>query len=251
MSAPQRDEAQRTMGWLGELVRNWGPAIAAVLLIRAFIFEPFRIPSGSMLPTLLIGDQVLVTKYSYGIWLPWLNKELVDLGDPARGDIIVFRYPLDPRQNYIKRVVGIPGDHIRVVNNQITLNGAVQERDYTGRYASFDDRCAERDTKHYVELLDGLHHHVLTNTGFGSTLANHPPRGSSQREIVVPPGNVFVMGDNRDNSEDSRKWGFVRFDQIKGKARFVWLSWDSCAPPTEVIRTDRFFHDLYHPPEAL
>lgn len=238
--------------WFVELIYNWAPAILAVLFIRAFIFEPFRIPSGSMIPTLQIGDHVAVTKFSYGVWLPFLQKELIDLGDPARGDVIVFRYPLDPSVNYIKRVVAIPGDRIRVENNQITLNGEVQARDYTGRYAAIDDSCREREAKHYVEHLKGVDHHVLTSPSFGSPLANFPPRGAAEGEVVVPPGHVFVMGDNRDNSEDSRKWGFVRFDQIKGKAHLIWLSWNSCASePTQIIRADRFFLDLYEAPGAL
>lgn len=233
--------AERERGWFVETLAAWGPAILAVLLIRAFIFEPFRIPSGSMVPTLLIGDQVLVTKYSYGIWLPFVDYELVDLGDPERGDVVVFRYPRDPSLNYIKRVVAIPGDTISVRDNRITLNGQPQPVVPWPEQASFDfvdDRCRSRPMQFWRETLDGLEHAILTSP-IGANL--------SQQEITVPPDHVFVMGDNRDNSEDSRSWGFVRFDQIKGKARFVWLSWGSC-PGDEGTRVDRMFHGLYGSP---
>ena len=225
--------------WLLDVAYTWGPAIIAVLLIRTFIFEPFRIPSGSMVPSLQIGDHVLVTKFSYGVWLPFTGVELLDLGDPARGDIIVFKYPKNPRLNYIKRVVGIPGDKVRVANNQIFIDGEAQERSFVDKYDFIDDNCNVRRTRRYVENLDGVVHDILTNSGLGpGLLANHS-------EITVPEGHVFVMGDNRDNSEDSRRWGFVRFDQIKGKAHFVWLSWNSCEGDIGRIRTERFFHMLY------
>lgn len=236
------DEPSGRMSWLREFVRAWAPAILVVLFIRAFIFEPFRIPSGSMVPSLLIGDHVLVTKFSYGVWLPVVRKELVDLGDPERGDIIVFRYPEDERLNYIKRVVAIPGDRVKVRNNQIFLNDEAQARTYVGRYEWIDDDCRPHSAKRYVEELGAVPHEKLTNSGLGGLLA-------SVNEVTVPPGHVFVMGDNRDNSEDSRRWSFVRFDQIKGKAHFVWLSWDRCAGSYGELRTDRFFHGLYQEPD--
>lgn len=245
-AAEEKNEAEERAGgrmaWLGEVVRAWGPAILAVILIRAFIFEPFRIPSGSMVPTLQIGDHVLVTRFSYGIWLPFLRKELVDLGDPERGDIIVFRYPRDESMHYIKRVVAIPGDTIRVQNNQVILNGVPQEREYVGRVEWIDSDCRPHRAKRYIETIGEISHDKLTDDGLGSMLAN------MSREITVPPGHVFVMGDNRDNSEDSRQWSFVRFDQIKGKAHFVWLSWDRCAGGFGELRMDRFFHNLYEKP---
>ena len=254
------------LGWMRELFAAWGPAIAAVLLIRAFIFEPFKIPSGSMVPTLLVGDHVLVTKFSYGVWLrnfwiwlptydngfglygihvPMPTIELLDLSDPDRGDVIVFRYPRDETINYIKRVVAVPGDRIRVENNKIFINDVAQVQDKLGTFNDVDSLCTPRPANHWNEHLTRsggtvLDHEVLTSTGLGGALAN-------KGEVTVPEGQVFAMGDNRDNSEDSRRWGFVRYDQIKGKAHFVWLSWDSCGAGSP-IRFDRFFRSLYTPP---
>jgi len=237
-----------------EVLRTWGPALLAVLMIRTFIFEPFKIPSGSMAPTLQIGDHVVVNKSSYGLWVPysfvdvpylesaWVlpRVELIDWGDPERGDIIVFRYPRNEAVNYIKRVVAIPGDKIKVKDNQIILNGEPQERTFIDAYEFVDDRCNSMRTKRYVEDLDGLEHEVLTSASMPGRLAN------MSKEIVIPEGHVFVMGDNRDNSEDSRAWKFVRYDQIKGKAHFVWFSLASCGGFK--VRTDRVFEGLYGEP---
>ncbi|MBW1878723.1 MAG: signal peptidase I [Deltaproteobacteria bacterium] len=233
------DESRGLMGVIRELFRTWGPAILAVILIRTFIFEPYRIPSGSMVPTLLIGDHVLVSKYSYGIWLPFTETELVDLGDPERGDILVFRFPRDPRLTYIKRVVAIRGDKLRVRNNRLYINNEPQPAVPDGTFEFIDDQCRHIPSQAYVETLSGLPHTMLTSgTGTGGRLSDYP-------EITVPEGKVFVMGDNRDHSEDSRAWGFVREDQIKGKAHFVWFSWDSCTGKFGSIRGSRWFTGLY------
>jgi signal peptidase I len=247
------DERPTGMAWVADVARTWLPAILAVLVIRTYVFEPFRIPSGSMVPTLQIGDHVVVNKASYGLWLPitgveipfmelaWVPTrfEVLDWGDPERGDIIVFRFPKNEQVHYIKRVVGIPGDKIRVRNNQIFLNGEEQPRRYVDRYSFVDDNCIEQTTKRYIETLDGHEHEKLTNLGLAGPLGTFP-RGTA--EIEVPEDMVFVMGDNRDNSQDSRSWKFVRYDQIKGKAHFVWFSWDGCGGS---MRPERFFRSLY------
>lgn len=240
-----------------EIVASWAPAILAVILIRLFVFEPFRIPSGSMVPTLLIGDHVFVTKFSYGVWmpfksigipfttlsLPWENVELVDLADPERGDVIVFHYPRDESMTYIKRVIGLPGDRISVSNNQVTLNGERMNRVAMDAYTDLDDTCTPREARAWTQELarsDGsvLRHGELTNIGRPGFLAEYS-------EITVPPETVFVMGDNRDHSQDSRAWGLVRYNQIKGKAHFTWLSWDSCSGYPGSLRLSRMFRSLY------
>ncbi|MCA9567168.1 MAG: signal peptidase I [Myxococcales bacterium] len=242
------------LGRISEGIRSWGPAIFAVLFIRTFVFEPFRIPSGSMVPTLLVGDHVAVTKFSYGIWVPltlvdipfldmaWVvpRYELLKLSDPQRGDIIVFRYPQDESTNYIKRIVGLPGDKLMVRDNQIFVNGVAQPREYTEKYDFVNAACRATKTRRYVEDLGGMKHDILTASGMGGPLADMP-------EIEIPAERYFVMGDNRDFSEDSRRWRFVRPDQIKGKAHLVWLSWDGCSGGTGGIRMDRFFQNLYAP----
>lgn len=258
MAEPQhlRDIDEPREGWR-EILSSWGPAILAVIFIRLFLFEPFRIPSGSMVPTLLIGDHVLVTKFSYGLWLPfksigipfsnygltWDNIELIDWGDPERGDVIVFHYPRDENITFIKRVVGVPGDVIRVVDNQIILNGERQELIDHGDYEDINAACRTRRAKRYTERLlrtDGtvLDHGILTDRVVPGVLSNH-------REITVPPDAVFVMGDNRDQSEDGRRWGMVKYEQIKGKAHFVWLSWDGCEGMFGTLRTSSMFRSLY------
>jgi signal peptidase I len=245
----ERLNQPRGRGWFLEGLQTWGPAILGVLMIRAFLFEPFRIPSSSMVPTLLIGDHVVVSKFAYGVWLHfpfpkrlgWKSIELFDLGDPERGDVIVFRFPKNEADTYIKRVVAIPGDKVRVAGNQVFLGGVPQERVYTDSYEYLDDRCNTRRARHYVETFGEQRHEVLTNIGSGGPL-------SESTEVVVPPGMVFVMGDNRDNSEDSRAWGFVRYDQIKGKAHTIWLSLDFCAGDVYKPRGDRFFRSLYTEP---
>jgi signal peptidase I len=233
---------EKSGSWLWELIRTWAPAVLAVILIRSFVFEPFRIPSGSMVPTLLVGDHVVVTKFSYGIWLriPFTSfaKELVDLGDPKTGDVIVFQYPLDPNVNYIKRVVGVPGDHVKVRNNRIWLNGVEQKTGPAQDYTFIDDDCRADLKRHFHEDLPGVPHSILTNKDFPGALAD-------MDEITVPKDMVFVMGDNRDNSMDSRQWKFVKFAQIKGKAHRIWLSWDGGAGNVGSIRTERFLKSLY------
>lgn len=258
-SSDVEPDVERPRGALAELVETWGPALAAVILIRLFIFEPFRIPSGSMVPSLMIGDFVIVSKFSYGFWLPLKsigipftniglpleNIELVDWGNPDRGDIAVFHYPGNENITYIKRIVAIPGDRIRVIDNQILLNGERLPHRVDGAYDDADARCISRPARHITTELpreDGttLPYSVLTDARSRGALANH-------REVVVPDRHVFVMGDNRDHSEDSRAWGFVSYEQLKGKAHFVWMSWDACSGFPGSLRFDRMPASLYGP----
>lgn len=222
--------------WLWELFITWGPALLVVLVIRSVIAEPFRIPSGSMVPTLEIGDYILVNKFSYGFRVPFTPIQMFKTGEIKRGDIIVFKYPEDPKLDYIKRVVGLPGDEIMVRDNLIYVNGERQERKYLERYDFVDDTCEVESSKMFEEDISGVKHNILTSSLYSSPLANFGPH-------EIPPHNVFVMGDNRDNSSDSRRWGEVPIENIKGRALLIWLSYDHCSGgsmPIGSLRFDRF-----------
>jgi len=225
-------------GWRETLV-TWGPAILAVIFIRSTLASPFRIPSGSMVPTLEIGDHILVSKLSYGLHVPWLDLahgpgflglpfttvEVMSWDDPERGDIVVFKYPPEPAVDYIKRVVGLPGDTVEVRDNVLVLNGVAQDQEYEERYTFTDDGCDSHPTRLLTEDLMGAEHQMLTSTG-RSTLSNYGP-------VTVPDGHYFMMGDNRDHSADSRVWGYVPREYMRGKAKITWFSGDTCAggPP--------------------
>ena len=205
------------------------PVIALVFFLRSFLYEPFKIPSSSMVPTLLVGDLILVNKFTYGIRLPIINKKVIDLNDPQRGDVMVFKYPKDPALDYIKRVVGIPGDKIAYRNKRLTING--QEV----RYESLPDYLDEEHLTYSKQLLEYLNpepHKILNDERAPAYVPN--PESYFQRELcnynaegfscTVPAGYYFVMGDNRDNSLDSRFWGFVPDEYIVGKAFFIWMN---------------------------
>jgi signal peptidase I len=197
-----------------EYARSFFPIILIVLLIRSFLFEPFRIPSDSMMPTLLDGDFIFVNKFTYGLRLPVVNAELVDFGEPRRGDVVVFRLPSDPSTNYIKRLVGLPGDRIAVRNRRLYINDEPQPVVLDGSYEGFGHTGAQIGE----ETLAGVVHRVLYI----------PERPSVDFEGVVPDGHLFFMGDNRDNSRDSRfpEVGFVPEDNVVGKAVRIWLNWN-------------------------
>ncbi|MGK2940393.1 MAG: signal peptidase I [Immundisolibacter sp.] len=198
--------------WWVEYGRSFFPVILAVFLLRSFLVEPFRIPSGSMIPTLAIGDFILVNKFAYGIRLPIIDKKIIEIDSPQRGDVMVFRYPPEPSIDYIKRVIGVPGDRIGYYDKVLYVNGEqVTERD-----------AARSVHEEGMELLR-LPEHLGTHRYDVQWM---PQRPSPQGEVVVPPGQYFVMGDNRDNSKDSRYWGFVPDQNLVGKAFFIWMSWD-------------------------
>ena len=214
-----------------EYGKSFFPVLAIVLILRSFLVEPFQIPSGSMKPTLEIGDFILVNKFAYGIRLPVLETKIIPIGDPQRGDVMVFRYPNDPRINYIKRVVGLPGDRIGYADKQLTVNGHVGERE---RLRTLEDdevpaghplqALAKVDI--YQEQLGDASHEARYKA-----MSQVPPA----REWQVPEGNYFMVGDNRDNSNDSRYWsapemspelwGMVPDSYIVGKAFAVWMHW--------------------------
>jgi signal peptidase I len=203
---------------LVEISRSFFPIILIVLLVRSFVVEPFRIPSGSMMPTLLVGDFILVNKFAYGIRLPVLNSKVIDTGSPERGDIIVFRYPENPRIDYIKRVIGVPGDHIVYRNKQLIINGKPAPQRFVTTYLGEGSGSVMTGARQLKENLLGTEHDILVMPGrnvFGGDF-----------EYVVPQGQYFAMGDNRDNSRDSRAWGTVPEKNLVGEAFMIWMSWD-------------------------
>jgi signal peptidase I len=209
------------------------PVILVVFLLRSFLFEPFKIPSGSMVPTLLVGDLILVNKFHYGVRLPVINKKILSNNDPQRGDVMVFRFPPDPRMDYIKRVVGVPGDEVAYLNQKLTINGQLVAVTAQGEYY---DEDSLRYATQFAEKLGSVEHRILVDPRrlafFGSDDKRFPFRDNcrySAEGVVckVPQGHYFVMGDNRDNSQDSRFWGFVPDENIVGRAFFVWMNFSN------------------------
>jgi signal peptidase I len=238
-----RDPAAQPVPVTVDYARSFFPVAIIVLVVRSFIFEPFRIPSDSMMPTLLDGDFIIVNKYAYGLRLPVINQKFLRIGEPARGDVMVFRYPPDPSINYIKRVVGLPGDRVRVFNDQLIINGQPVPLRFLRRY---DDGCYH-NFRLQSEVL-GQHPHEVLSCQTPEELSV-PPTASCPRQMdrnyecvepevpgepdhgdhgdmIVPPGHYLMIGDNRDNSSDSRYWGFVPEQNIVGKATYIWFNWD-------------------------
>ena len=215
--------------WWVEYGASFFPVILLVFVLRSFIVEPFKIPSGSMIPTLQIGDFILVNKFTYGIRLPVINKKIISIGDPQRGDVMVFRFPEDPSLDYIKRVIGIPGDQVAYQNKRLYINGQPLE---TTRMDDYLHPERLYYSKQFIEKAEGIEHRTLNDDdapGFISDATQFPHRNNCLYNnagviCTVPVGHYFMMGDNRDNSRDSRFWGFVPEENIVGKAFFVWLN---------------------------
>lgn len=206
---PSKDELS-SEPWLIETSKSFFPVLAVVLVLRSFLVEPFQIPSGSMLPTLEVGDFILVNKFTYGLRLPVAGTKVVDLGDPQRGDVMVFKYPENPKINYIKRVVGLPGDVIRYENKMLYINDELVSETQLANLAN---------VKLFEEQLGQIKHKMYEHKRIMSM--------DAQGEWTVPENSYFVMGDNRDNSKDSRYWGFVPDELIVGKAFAIWMQWKS------------------------
>jgi len=201
---------------LVEYAGSFFPVLLVVLVLRSFFFEPFRIPSGSMIPTLLIGDYILVNKFAYGVRLPVVHTKVLDTGEPERGDVAVFRYPADPRLDYIKRVVGLPGDTITYRDKTLFVNGDEVAISGGEPYVSPVSDAVVAGATRRREALGGVEHDILVfDQGF-----------SGDRVYEVPDGHYFMVGDNRDKSNDSRFWGFVPEENLVGKARFIWMHWN-------------------------
>jgi len=207
-----------------EYSRSFFPVLLLVLVVRSFLFEPFRIPSSSMVPTLLVGDFIFVNKFIYGLRLPVINTKIVDLGEPERGDVMVFRLPSDPSVNYIKRIVGLPGDTVVYANKRLKINGIAMDISQVSEVTRQSGRKAILAN----EQLGDITHEILIE----------PFALSREGSYQVPAGHYFMMGDNRDNSQDSRfpQVGFVPEGNIVGKAVRIWMNWDlSSAPRWERI----------------
>ena len=205
-----------------DYAKSFFPILALVLGLRSFVFEPFRIPSSSMMPTLLIGDFILVNKFAYGLRWPITNKKFLANGEPERGDVVVFRPPHHPREDWIKRVVGLPGDSIGYHDNQVTVNGRVLPYRLEGVYQGTGQGERETGADKLTEGLPGRPHFVLER-------GESPFAPQGEGDWTVPEGHYFVMGDNRDNSEDSRFWGFLLEASLRGKAILVWMNFDRSA----------------------
>jgi signal peptidase I len=207
-----------------EYSKSFFPVILAVLLLRSFLVEPFRIPSGSMMPTLLVGDFILVNKFAYGLRWPVLDSKFVEIGEPQRGDVAVFRFPKDPSTDYIKRLVGVPGDRIDYHNKTLYVNGEPMPQVPVGRYVGVGSGAGQTGFEELREDLTGREHDILVNP----MAPDLPPgcRVLAFGPVTVPAGHYFAMGDNRDNSNDSRCWGFVPEENLVGKAFAIWMNWD-------------------------
>lgn len=263
-----------------EYIESIGFAILIALLLRAFIIEAFTIPSGSMIPTLAVGDFLFVNKLSYGVRLPYVDEMLVEWSAPERGDVVVFVYPCIESQDYIKRVVGLPGDEVYVNDRAgfVWINGEPVDEKPVGQFAALDRFGPDQTSLYHnggvlTEYLARFPDQTFQTLHYGERRQAMPPpnppsdwNGIADYKAcgnggppapampwVVPEGHVFVMGDNRGNSADSRVWGFVPYGSIKGKAMFIWMSWDgtkSFSRPWEKIRWSRLFSGVHAEPDA-
>jgi len=244
-AAAGKDAAATPLPRIVDQARGLFPVILAVLLLRAFVFEPFRIPSDSMMPTLRDGDFIAVDKFAYGLRLPLTNTRILSTGEPRRGDVVVFHPPVDPSQVWIKRVVGLPGDHVVVHDDRLTINGKAVSFDVTGTYS---DGCYENMQIATEHLGAHVHQAMLCPVPLQITQELPPTcrrsdargyfcggapgpdavqlAGPREFDRIVPAGEYVMMGDNRDNSDDSRYWGFVSESELIGKATYTWFSWD-------------------------
>jgi len=221
-----------------EYAASFFPVLLVVFLLRSFVAEPFKIPSSSMRPTLEVGDFILVNKFAYGLRLPIVEAKFVPIADPKRGDVVVFRYPVNPSQDFIKRVVGIGGDVVSYQDKKLTVNGQPLPQVRDGTYSYLENLRFETLDRYLETASDGNTPHQYTigvnpqaAPVYPQNVRPFPGRDNCDYNdrgftCKVPPGHYFMMGDNRDNSDDSRYWGFVPDDHIRGKAFFIWFNWD-------------------------
>lgn len=221
--------------WWVEYPKSFFPVILVVFCLRSFLVEPFKIPSGSMIPTLLVGDFILVNKYTYGIRLPVANVKVLDINEPQRGEVMVFRYPVNPSMDYIKRIIGVPGDTVTYRDKRLTVNNTPVPMEPKGEYTYVELGLNYIYTRRFTESLNGHKYDILINPDVPDIqLAGVHPFPHHQNcsyddrgfTCKVPEGNYFTMGDNRDSSSDSRYWGFVPERNIVGKAFMIWWNFN-------------------------
>jgi signal peptidase I len=223
---------QKSEPILVELAKSFFPVILVVFVLRSFLIEPFKIPSGSMLPSLLVGDFILVNKYTFGVRIPVLNKKIIEVNQPKRGEVMVFRYPEDPSKDFIKRIVGLPGDTVTYQNKRLTLNGVAVPVESTGSMTEIDERMSFQRFDAYREKLGDSTHVIIVSPDrpvLAGGVRQFPNKKNCEYNdegvtCKIPEGHYFMMGDNRDNSDDSRYWGFVPEENIVGKAFLVWMN---------------------------
>ncbi len=203
-------------GWI-MTCRSLFPVLLVVLLFRSFVMQPYRVPTGSLEPTIMPGDFIAVSQFDYGLHFPVGDKVIYKTGKPKRGDIVLFRWPVNPSINYVKRVIGLPGDHIHYANKRLTINGKPCTLRFVGHTVD-QEPGGGLIVDEYQEDLLGVKHRVLINPY---------TQQSGDFDYTVPKGQYFVMGDNRDNSNDSRGWGAVPYANLIGKARMIWMSWNN------------------------
>jgi signal peptidase I len=226
--------------WYVEYSRSFFPVLLVVLILRSFVAEPFRIPSGSMMPTLLVGDFILVNKFDYGLRLPLIHTKIVPVGEPQRGDVVVFRYPENPSIDYIKRIIGLPGDKITYDGNKLYINGKLVKTVPDGIYKGEGPN----------HLMGGAHKEIEYLPRRNGTVVKHeililpqvPVSSLPDATVTVPKGHYFVMGDNRDDSNDSRFWGFVPEGNLVGRAFLIWMNWDSQDNRVDLHRIGDMIH---------
>ena len=227
----------RKPAWV-EYAASFFPVLLVVFVLRSFIAEPFKIPSSSMRPTLEVGDFILVNKFIYGLRLPIIESKIVPVSDPKRGDVVVFRYPLNPSQDFIKRVIGVGGDVVSYQDKTLTVNGKALPQVPDGTYSYLENLRFEtlEQMRVTANFGDGTHDYTIGVNPRAPPVNPQAVRPFPGREncdynergftCKVPAGHYHMMGDNRDNSDDSRYWGFVPDDHIRGKAFFIWWNWD-------------------------
>jgi signal peptidase I len=201
-----------------EFSRSFFPALLLVWIIRSFIIQPYRVPTGSLEPTILPGDFIAVKQFSYGLRLPVINLKIVRISEPHRGDIALFHWPVDPKKLFVKRVIGLPGDHITYQDKLLTINGKPMTQGFLGKAKDIEQDGMTSEVDQKIEDLNGIKHRIFVKPN---------TRDLVDIDIVVPEGHYFMMGDNRDDSDDSRSWGFVPENLLIGQAFGIWMSWDS------------------------